>query len=170
MLEKLPHLHPAWAVHQALLNKEERAIVIRFGLDWDQLWMKMDAVLTSITASIAKFAVIYVVDITKVPDFIITYELYNPCTVVFFFCKVPVLIDLGTSNDRKINWALKDKHIDIVETVYRGARKGCCLVISPKDYHKCKSYASQSKTSLCLSLVMINSRWLFLSTANSTTV
>ncbi|GLJ55070.1 hypothetical protein SUGI_1182080 [Cryptomeria japonica] len=39
-------------------------------------------------------------------------------------------------NNNKINWALKDKQefIDIVETVYRGARKGRGLVISPKDY------------------------------------
>jgi DIM1 family U5 snRNP protein len=36
----------------------------------------------------------------------------------------------------KINWALEDKQemIDIIETVYRGARKGRGLVVSPKDY------------------------------------
>jgi DIM1 family U5 snRNP protein len=34
------------------------------------------------------------------------------------------------------NTAMEDKQefIDIVETVYRGARKGKGLVISPKDY------------------------------------
>lgn len=42
----------------------------------------------------------------------------------------------GTGNNNKINWALEDKQemIDIVETVYRGARKGRGLVVSPKDY------------------------------------
>ena len=37
---------------------------------------------------------------------------------------------------KKINWAMADKQefIDIVETVYRGARKGRGLVVSPKDY------------------------------------
>ena len=36
------------------------------------------------------------------------------------------MIDLGTGNNNKINWALEDtqEFIDIVETVYRGARKG----------------------------------------------
>jgi DIM1 family U5 snRNP protein len=36
------------------------------------------------------------------------------------------MIDLGTGNNNKINWAIEDKQemIDIVETVYRGARKG----------------------------------------------
>lgn len=46
------------------------------------------------------------------------------------------MIDLGTGNNNKINWPLEDKQemIDIIETVYRGARKGRGLVVSPKDY------------------------------------
>jgi hypothetical protein len=46
------------------------------------------------------------------------------------------MIDLGTGNNNKINWAMNDKQefIDIVEVVYRGARKGRGLVVSPKDY------------------------------------
>lgn len=45
-----------------------------------------------------------------------------------------IMIDLGTGNNNKINWAMHDKQefIDIVETVYRGARKGRGLVVSPK--------------------------------------
>ena len=47
-----------------------------------------------------------------------------------------IMIDLGTGNNNKINWAIEDKQeiIDIIETVYRGARKGRGLVVSPKDY------------------------------------
>jgi DIM1 family U5 snRNP protein len=46
------------------------------------------------------------------------------------------MIDLGMKNNNKINWAMKEKKdfIDIIETVYRGARKGRGLVIAPKDY------------------------------------
>ncbi|MBA0881768.1 hypothetical protein Goshw_028652, partial [Gossypium schwendimanii] len=35
------------------------------------------------------------------------------------------MIDLGTDNNNKINWALKDKQefIDIIETVYVGQGK-----------------------------------------------
>lgn len=64
------------------------------------------------------------------------YELYDPCTVMFFFRNKHIMIDLGTGNNNKINWPLEDKQemIDIVETVYRGARKGRGLVVSPKDY------------------------------------
>jgi DIM1 family U5 snRNP protein len=46
------------------------------------------------------------------------------------------MVDLGTGNNNKINWAMDDKQefMDIVEVVYAGARKGRGLVVSPKDY------------------------------------
>lgn len=50
-------------------------------------------------------------------------------------CVVPamqhIMIDLGTGNNNKVNWAMTDKQefIDIVEVVYRGARKGRGLVV-----------------------------------------
>ncbi|PPS15014.1 hypothetical protein GOBAR_AA05557 [Gossypium barbadense] len=83
---------------------------------------RMDEVLASVAETIKNFAVIYLVDITEVPDF----NTINK----------HIMIDLSTGNNNKINWALKDKQefIDIVETVYRGARKGRGLVIAPKDY------------------------------------
>ncbi|XP_051826529.1 thioredoxin-like protein 4A isoform X2 [Antechinus flavipes] len=88
------------------------------------------------TREVKNFAVIYLVDITEVPDFNKMYELYDPCTVMFFFRNKHIMIDLGTGNNNKINWAMEDKQemIDIIETVYRGARKGRGLVVSPKDY------------------------------------
>ncbi|PWA42538.1 mRNA splicing factor, thioredoxin-like U5 snRNP [Artemisia annua] len=54
----------------------------------------------------------------------------------FFFRNKHIMIDLGTGNNNKINWVMKDKQefINIVETVYRGAKKGRSLVIAPKDY------------------------------------
>ena len=70
----------------------------------------------------------------QVPAFNAMYELYDPCTIMFFFRNKHIMIDLGTGNNNKINWAMTDKQefIDIVETVYRGARKGRGLVVSPK--------------------------------------
>ena len=103
------------------------------------------------------------------------YELFDPCTIMFFFrnkvraatqahaqqrahpapllCAAAytlrrclhapalaalqhIMIDLGTGNNNKINWAFNEKQelIDIIETVYRGGRKGRGLVVSPKDY------------------------------------
>jgi U5 snRNP protein, DIM1 family len=160
----LPHLHNGWQVDQAILSEEDRVVVIRFGHDWDPTCMKMDEVglflnpffqllsspckislkillscvqtLFAIAEKVKNFATIYLVDVTEVPDFNKMYELYDPCTVMFFFRNKHIMIDLGTGNNNKINWTMEDKQemIDIVETVYRGARKGRGLVISPKDY------------------------------------
>ena len=132
----LQHLTNGWQVDQAILTEEERLVVIRFGHDWDKECMKMDETLFSIAKKVSNFAVIYLVDITDVPDFNQMYELYDPCSVMFFYRNKHMLMDLGTGNNNKINWAIDDKQelIDLVETVYRGARKGRGLVISPKDY------------------------------------
>ena len=81
----LPHLTSGWAVDQAILTEEERVVVIRFGSDVDRACMTMDEVLSGIAESVKNFAVIYVVDIGQVPDFTAMYELYDSCTVMFFF-------------------------------------------------------------------------------------
>jgi DIM1 family U5 snRNP protein len=98
--------------------------------------MLMDETLYKAAEKIKNFAVVYLVDIREVPDFNAMYELYDPCTVMFFFRNKHIMVDLGTGNNNKINWAMQDvqEFIDIVETVYRGARKGRGLVVAPKDY------------------------------------
>eukprot|EP00968_Pinguiococcus_pyrenoidosus_P013434 scaffold1220_cov259-Pinguiococcus_pyrenoidosus.AAC.106 len=96
----------------------------------------MDEVLWQISEQVQNFAVVYLVDISQVPDFNTMYELYDPCTVMFLFRNKHIMVDLGTGNNNKINWALTNHQelIDIIETVDRGARKGRGLVVSPKDY------------------------------------
>ena len=132
----LPHLKNAYAVDQSIITEEERVVVLRFGHDWDPECMVMDDTLAKIAEKISSIAVVYCVDITKVPDFNKMYELYDPCTAMFFYRNKHMMIDLGTGNNNKINWAIRNGQelIDIVETVYKGARKGRGLVISPKDY------------------------------------
>mmetsp|Transcript_22667 Transcript_22667/g.69685 ORF Transcript_22667/g.69685 Transcript_22667/m.69685 type:complete len:143 (-) Transcript_22667:1154-1582(-) len=132
----LPHLRTGWAVDQAILNEEDRVVAVRFGHDYCPVCMQMDEALSKIAEKVKNFAVVYLVDITEVPDFNTMYELYDPCTVMMFFRNKHIMIDLGTGNNNKINWALTNTQelIDILETVYRGARKGRGLVVSPKDY------------------------------------
>jgi hypothetical protein len=51
-------------------------------------------------------------------------------------CALGLTYNAGTGNNNKLNWVLEDKQelIDIIETIYRGAKKGRGLVVSPKDY------------------------------------
>lgn len=132
----LPHLHSGWAVDQAIVQEKDKVVVIRFGHDWDPDCMLQDETLYAIADKVSNFAVIYLVDITEVPDFNKMYELYEPCTTMFFFRNKHIMVDLGTGNNNKINWALnvKQEMIDIIECVYKGAKKGRGLVVSPKDY------------------------------------
>ena len=39
---------------------------------------------------------------TQVPDFNVMYELYDPCTIMFFFRNKHIMIDLGTGNNNKV--------------------------------------------------------------------
>lgn len=66
-------------------QEEDRVVVLRFGHDADETCMQMDEILASVADKLKNFAVIYLVDITEVPDFNAMYELYDPCTVMFFF-------------------------------------------------------------------------------------
>ena len=65
----LPHLPSGWHVDEAIKSEEDRVVVIRFGHDWDPQCMKMDETLYAVSEKVQNFAVIYLCDITQVPDF-----------------------------------------------------------------------------------------------------
>ncbi|AET38931.1 U4/U6-U5 snRNP complex subunit DIB1 Ecym_3446 [Eremothecium cymbalariae DBVPG len=133
----LPHLQSGWHVDQAIVTEEERLVVIRFGTDSDKSCMLMDEILYSIAPKVVNFAAIYICDINEVPDFNEMYELYEPMTVMFFYKNKHMMCDFGTGNNNKMNFVVDDKQemIDILETIFRGARKNKGLVVSPYDYN-----------------------------------
>ena len=98
----LPHLPTGWHVDQAILSEEDRVVIIRFGHDTDPVCMEMDETLYKISTAVQKFAVIYLVDITQVPDFNKMYELYDACSTMFFYRNKHIMIDLGTGNNNKM--------------------------------------------------------------------
>ncbi|KAH4114857.1 spliceosomal protein DIB1 [Parastagonospora nodorum] len=108
----LTHLPSAWHVDQAILAEETHLVVIRFGSDANPECM------------------------TMIPDFNAMYELYDACTVMFFWRNKHIQVDFGTGNNNKINFALGDKQelVDILEVAYKAASKGKGLAVSPRDY------------------------------------
>lgn len=138
----LPHLKSAWHVDQAILSEDDRVVVIRFGREEETECMILDEILYSISEKIKNFGVVYLVNLDRVPDFNQMYELdqnrREPYTLMFFYRNKHMLVDFGTGNNNKLNFPIYDKQelIDIIETVYRGARKGKGLVMSPKDYSR----------------------------------
>eukprot|EP00882_Tetradesmus_deserticola_P022405 GHRQ01024309.1.p1 GENE.GHRQ01024309.1~~GHRQ01024309.1.p1 ORF type:complete len:114 (+),score=55.20 GHRQ01024309.1:130-471(+) len=102
----LPHLHSGYAVDQAILGEEERVVVLRFGHDWDPQCMQMDEILASVADQMKNFAVIFLVDIGAVPDFNTMYELYDPCTIMFFFRNKHIMVDLGTGACGRVKYLM----------------------------------------------------------------
>ena len=132
----LVRLQNAWQVDKAILSEEERLVVVRFGHDDNPQVQQMDALLSSLAPLVRNYAVIYTVDTAVIPDFDAMYELYDDVTTMIFWRGRHMQIDLGTGNNNKITWALREKQemLDILEVVYKGARKGKGLVISSRDY------------------------------------
>jgi DIM1 family U5 snRNP protein len=132
----LPHLHSGFAVDKAIVTEETRVVVVRFGTDSDAMCMRMDETLASIADDVKNFAAIYLVDTVEVPDFTEMYELYESMSVMFFFRNKHIMVDLGTGNNNKLHFCVDERQelIDLVEVVYRGAKKGRGLVQSPRDY------------------------------------
>lgn len=97
----------------------------------------MDSLLQKVEYDVSLFASIYLVDISEVTGFNDLYELYDPCTVMFFYRNRHVKVDFGTGNNNKINFPVsKQELIDIIEEVYWGASKGKGLIISPINFSK----------------------------------
>lgn len=134
--ELLYHLHTGWHVDQAIVTEKEKLVVIRFGNDKSQESMLMDNLLYSISEKVSNFVSIYLVDIEEVPDFNEMYELTDPMCLMFFYDNKHMMCDFGTGNNNKLNFLIDDKQelIDILETIFRGARKNKGLVVSPYDY------------------------------------
>ena len=137
----LPH---AFYVDQAIMTEEDRLVVIRFGDHRDPDCQRQDEVLEKAARMTRQWCVFYKCDNRprKVPDFNQMYELWDRTTVMFFFRNKHMMCDFGTGNNNKINWVLdnKDEMIDILEVIYKGARKGRGLVNSPKDYSTRHAY------------------------------
>jgi DIM1 family U5 snRNP protein len=85
----LPHLPSGWHVDEAIKSEEDRVVVIRFGHDWDSQCMTMDETLYSVADKVQNFAVIYLVDITEVPDFNkVCVKLIYARWMLLIFCNI----------------------------------------------------------------------------------
>lgn len=133
----LTHLHSAWAVEQAvdLEEAEARLVLLRFGSDCDPECLLMDDVLREAAPALEASCRIYLIDINEVPDFSQQYDLYDPCTLMFFFRGRHLQLELGLGDRYKITWpvgGMKELK-DIVEAVRRGAQQGRDLIVATRD-------------------------------------
>jgi len=115
---------------------DPKVIVVRFGKEGSDDCIEMDDTLLKIVSKVRKFAEIYLVDKEKVPDFNDMYELEDDVHVMFFYENEHVQVDCGSGRNTSINFPIKESQemIDLIELVFRGAKKGKKKVDSNKDY------------------------------------
>lgn len=126
----------AWQVDQAILTNTTHLVIIRFGIPTTLACTLMDEIISKAAPLLRRYCVFYAVDITTIPDFNKMYELYDDTCIMFFYRNRHIQVDAGTGNNNKINWALQETQelVDLAEVVWKGARKGKGLVVSPRDY------------------------------------
>merc|ERR1712100_92145 len=98
--------------------------------------MLMDELLLSVQDAVKASCRMHLVDVQEVPDFCQQYELYDPCTLMFFFRGRHVQLELGVGDRYKITWPIggPKELAEIVEAVHRGAQQGRDLVVAARDH------------------------------------
>ncbi|GMM31254.1 U4/U6-U5 snRNP complex subunit [Martiniozyma asiatica (nom. inval.)] len=136
-MEFLTNLRSGWHVDQAILSEDNRLVIIRFGDSSTRASLYLDNLLAKMAPLVVQFAVIYLCDTHKVPDFNEMYELTgDDASLMFFWRNKHMMCDFGTGQNNKLDFPIESVQelVDIVETIYRGASKGKGLVTSPRDY------------------------------------
>lgn len=81
----LPKLTCKREVDQAIKSVAEKVLVLRFGRDNDAVCLQLDDILAKTAHDLSKMAVIYLVDVNKVPVYTQYFDIsYIPSTVFFF--------------------------------------------------------------------------------------
>ncbi|GAB5371462.1 hypothetical protein AAMO2058_001582000 [Amorphochlora amoebiformis] len=97
MTERMVQLSSASDVDQALINENERLVVIRWGRDEDPLCEAVDQIMESVCSKCINMAVFCSVDIEEVPDFNVENKLYDPYTIMFYHKRRLVEINTGVA-------------------------------------------------------------------------
>ncbi len=151
-------LESGYAVDQAIQyenkpvvksNLPPRVVVLRFGWDNDPDSMAIDHLLGKLVIPMEKTAVFYRVDIRRVPDFNVMYELTESC-VMFFYKNKHFLIDQGTGNNNKVfvHTPRDDTEIsmpredmeELVNRVYVAGSSGKGIVDAHRDFSTSHKY------------------------------
>merc|ERR1712118_538733 len=98
--------------------------------------MLVDKVLVDVNPSVQAVCKIFLIDTQEVSDFNMEYELYDPCTLMFFFRGRHVELELGLGGKYKVTHPIGTSRelTEIIEAVHRGAQQGRDLVVAAKDH------------------------------------
>ena len=133
---ELPRILTPYSVDLAINTDIPYVIAIRFGRENTADCAEMDTVLERIMGKVRSFAEIYTVDIDKVPDFNLMYELEDDVNLMFFYRNKHIQVDCGSGIHTRVHFPLRSDQeaIDMLEIVFRGAQKGRAKVSTNENY------------------------------------
>ncbi|CAL1544538.1 unnamed protein product [Lymnaea stagnalis] len=122
-------------VDKVIRETEDVVLVLRFGRETDTSCLQIDNILSKTADELSNMAVIYLVDIDKVPIYTQYFDISLIPSTIFFFNGQHIKVDWGSPDHTKFVGSFKNKQdfIDVVEVIYRGAMKGRVMVSSPLE-------------------------------------
>ncbi|ELR14793.1 catalytic, putative [Acanthamoeba castellanii str. Neff] len=129
-------------VDEAIRNTDDLLLVLRFGREDDATCLQLDEILSKTERHLSKMAVIRLVDVDAVPEYVQYFDITLIPATVFFFNAQHMKCDYGTPDHTKWIGAFHSKQdfIDLVEVLYRTALHGKFIAarcpIDPKHIPK----------------------------------
>jgi DIM1 family U5 snRNP protein len=102
-------LNTSIAVDETILSDDPRIIVMRFGSKSDAMCKLQDATIMRVAPRLQAKAVFYLVDTIDTPELVQQYDLYDPCSLMFFHKRRALDISTPTGNDSKVSELVDDK-------------------------------------------------------------
>uniref|UniRef100_A0AAV1UG43 Thioredoxin-like protein 4B n=1 Tax=Peronospora matthiolae TaxID=2874970 RepID=A0AAV1UG43_9STRA len=130
LLEQLPDKA---AIDDAIRGTRDRVLVLRFGRASDLACLHQDDLLAKCDHALSKMARLCLVEAERVPIYCHYFDITLIPATVFFVNGQHVKVDYGTPDHTKFIGAFwtKQDFIDLVEVIYRGARRGKLIVNCP---------------------------------------
>lgn len=129
-------------VDAVITETEDKLVILRFGRDTDAVCLQLDDILAKTERELSKMAVIYLVDVDSIPEYVKYFDITLIPATIFFFNAQHMKCDYGTQDHTKFIGAFHNKQdfIDLVEVFYRGAMRGKFIVTSPIDSRRIPKY------------------------------
>ncbi|TDH70560.1 hypothetical protein CCR75_005483 [Bremia lactucae] len=129
----LEQLSTKAAVDDAIRSTKDRVLVLRFGRAKDLVCLQQDAILARSERELSKMARLCIVETEDIPIYCQYFDIILIPATVFFVNEQHMKVDYGTPDHTKFVGAFRTKQdlIDLVEVIYRGAKRGKSIVSCP---------------------------------------